>query len=152
MEVQWYHYHSAFELSAAIDLAIFAIESIRKPAITAESGRWESLYAIVRPDHPRYLDFSVARRSFILIKRDIDNKLDRVRVFCIVLVAICSSVIVWATVYADESPEDPGLVWLVWAISISPAVIVFAINGEARSRVAESSVVRREIEDEVTQA
>lgn len=152
MPVQWYHYHSAFELAVAVDLAIFALPNIREPAITAETGRWERLCLIVPPNHAQYVESRTAMRTFLLVKRDIDAKLEHVRGFCAILVAICSCVLVWGTVFADEVPTAVDLIWLIWGISVTPVVIVAGLDGAARRRLLASSSVRQRIENEVIEA
>jgi hypothetical protein len=146
---EWYHYHSAFEFSAGVDLALFAIPALRQPAIETETKRWLALSQIPSRDHQRYPDIRNGLRRFELIKREIERRTDRVRTYSLWLVALCGAFLAWGTAFADATPTEPLLLWLALFVALTPAIIFVGLDARARCILRESSRLRQILEKEV---
>jgi hypothetical protein len=148
MSSSWYHYHSALELLAGANLAIYAFPNIRRPAIEGEEDRWDKLLAAATtgtPPYPRVLEgISDFRRE----KQIIVQRRDDVRSWCLIVAILCVGTLLWATAWPEDQPF-PGGPWTVILVSLGPAIFFFGLDVDARYRLRQSSAVRRSLESEV---
>jgi hypothetical protein len=147
MSVEWFHYHSAFELVVGVNLAIFALPNLREPAIHAEADRWVRLLRLIPPDHDEFVPSREGARSFALVRRELEKQTDVVRFACLVVVAVCAGFLYWGTAVADDVPTYPCVIWFVIALSWMPVIVLCGLDVAARCRLAESSRTRRSLEN-----
>jgi hypothetical protein len=150
MSSPWFHYHTAFELLAGANLALFALPNLREPAIAGEARRWASLQAIAGPGHCRHTDVLAGVSAFRRATRDIERQIEGVRMFCLANAALCTGTLLWATARAEETPDPLGP-WIILSMALAPAIILFGLDGNARSRLRQSAAMRRRLENEVVQ-
>ena len=147
MSTPWYHYHTAFELLAGANLALFAIPGFRRPAIDAEEGRWASLLAAVEPGQRWYPEILKGRSEFRRVTRGLEQETDTVRGFCLAAAVLCTAMLLLATARAEIQPE-PVVPWIAIVVALLPAIILFGLDAIARCRLRQSSGVRRSLENE----
>jgi hypothetical protein len=147
MSSPWYHYHTALELLAGANLALFAFPNLRQPAIEAEHRRWLSLLEAVSPGHCNYVEVLAGMAAFSQARRQIEQQTDSVRAFCLVVAVLCTGTLLWATARAEDRPDPLGP-WLAITVSLAPGIVLVGLDGNARYRLQESSAVRRRLEKE----
>jgi hypothetical protein len=150
MSSPWYHYHTAFELLAGANLALFAFPNLRQPATEAEHRRWVSLLEAVRPGDNAYVRVLAGLSAFRQARQRIEQQTDSVRAFCLVVAVLCTGTLLWATARAEERPAPLGP-WLVILVALAPAIVLVGLDGAARCRLRESAAVRRCLEKEALQ-
>ncbi len=150
MPSPWFHYHTAFELLAGANLALFALPNLRRPAIDGEEKRWASLLSIVPQGDLLYGRVLAGVSGFRRAVVSVEGQADSVRAFCLVMAAVCAGTLLVATANADETP-DPATPWIVIAASLAPSIVLFGLDAKARCKLRESSVLRRSLENEALQ-
>jgi hypothetical protein len=142
---KWSHFHTIYEVMVGVNLALFTFPALRQPHLNDEAGKWATLLRLIPHSDRRYEEVHRVANEFESARRDIEHRTSAVQTYCAWVAVLCLATLIWATAAADDD-ANPIAAWGVVSLSLTPATILFGLNGEAGRKINLFSTTRSHIE------
>jgi hypothetical protein len=124
MDLTWGSFQSAIQLVDGMNIALFALPTVRLSTTTAERRRWESLLSAVPLSQPTHATVRYAFVRFVREQRNIEGRDPATRSACLVAAAITTPVLLWAAQFANDKAHLP-IAWLTVRCRHLPGPLAF---------------------------
>ena len=104
------NFHTAYEVMAAVKLALFTFPALRQPLVEDEARKWNTLLRVISPRDCSHEALHAAAIEFEDARGELEQKNSAVGRYCAGVAILCSVVLAVATYSADE-PANRVVAW-----------------------------------------